>query len=138
MREKLFTLIGILSVAMVTLFTTPSCIAQDKTNRVFEMRTYICHEDKLEDLHARFRNNTNRLFVKHGMQLVGYWVPQEKKDTLVYILAYPSREAREKSWESFKIDPEWKKIFAESRRDGPIVMKVINQVMDPTDYSLIK
>lgn len=138
MREKLFTLIGILSVAMVTLFTTPSCIAQDKTNRVFEMRTYICHEDKLDDLHARFRNNTNRLFVKHGMQLVGYWVPQEKKDTLVYILAYPSREAREKSWESFKIDPEWKKIFAESRRDGPIVMKVINQVMDPTDYSLIK
>lgn len=138
MREKLFTLIGILSVAMVTLFTTPSCIAQDKTNRVFEMRTYICHEDKLEDLHARFRNNTNRLFVKHGMQLVGYWVPQEKKDTLVYILAYPSREAREKSWEAFKIDPEWKKIFAESRRDGPIVMKVINQVMDPTDYSLIK
>ena len=138
MREKLFTLIGILSVAMVTLFTTPSCIAQDKTNRVFEMRTYICHEDKLDDLHARFRNNTNRLFVKHGMQLVGYWVPQEKKDTLVYILAYPSREAREKSWESFKIDPEWKKIFAESRRDGPIVMKVINQFMDPTDYSPIK
>ena len=91
-----------------------------------------------DDLHARFRNHTNKLFVKHGMDLIGYWVPQDKKDTLVYILAYPSREAREKSWKGFLDDPDWKAAFKKSREDGPIVMKIINQFMDPADYSLIK
>ena len=73
--------------------------------RVFELRTYTAHEGKLEDLHKRFREHTNRLFQKHGMTLVGYWTPvdePESKNTLVYILAYPSREAREASWKAFR------------------------------------
>ena len=40
--------------------------------RVFEMRTYYCHPGRLEALNKRFREHTNRLFVKHGMELVGY------------------------------------------------------------------
>src|SRR5687768_17479202 len=91
-------------------------IARD--SRFFEMRTYYAAPGKLEALHARFRNHTNGLFKKHGITLVGYWVPTDKDkgadNTLVYILAYPSREAREKSWQAFVDDPDWKAAKAAS------------------------
>ncbi len=61
---------------------------------VFEQRVYTTADGKLPDLHARFRNHTNYLFVKHGMQLIGFWTPVEKPNTLIYILAYPNMDAR--------------------------------------------
>ena len=115
--------------------------------RFFEMRTYIAHVGKLADLHKRFREHTNRLFQKHGMTLVGYWTPvadakgqttPEAANTLVYILAYPSREAREKSWKDFMADPDWQAAYKESHKNGPLVDKVISQFLKPTDYSPIK
>ncbi len=107
-------------------------------NRLFEMRTYHTHPGRLDALNARFRDHTNKLFVKHGMELVGYWTPQDKPDTLVYILAYPSREAREASWKAFQADPEWKEAREASEKDGKIVDKVESVFLDPTDYSPIK
>ncbi|HZN64483.1 MAG TPA: NIPSNAP family protein [Tepidisphaeraceae bacterium] len=115
--------------------------------RYFEMRTYHAAEGKLEDLHNRFRNHTNRLFKKHGIEMVGYWTVTEapgaasgsaSKDTLVFILAYPSREERDKRWNAFADDPEWKKAKDESEKKGVLVTKVEQVFMNPTDYSPIK
>jgi hypothetical protein len=109
--------------------------------RIFEMRTYVSPPGKLDALHARFRNHTNKLFEKHGMTLIGYWTPadgEEAKSTLVYILAYPDRESQEKSWKAFREDPEWKKVRAETEANGPIVAKVESKLLKPTDYSPIK
>jgi hypothetical protein len=106
--------------------------------RVFEMRTYYCHPGRLEALNKRFREHTNRLFVKHGMTLIGYWMPIDKPDILVYVLAYPSREAAGKSWAAFRTDPDWNTARAASETDGPIVQRVDSVYMSPTDYSLIK
>jgi hypothetical protein len=93
-------------------------------------------------MHKRFREHTCDLFKKHGMELVGFWTPttaeKGKDDTLVYILAYPSMEAREKSWKAFQDDPEWKQVFADSHKNGPIVKKVDQLFLNPTDYSPIK
>ena len=103
----------------------------------FEQRIYTTAPGKLPHLHRRFRDHTNHLFVKHGMRLVGYWTPVDKPDTLVYILAYPSREAREASWTAFVADPEWKRAYAESHKKagGKIVVHVDSTFMVPTDYS---
>ena len=112
-----------------------------KAERFFEMRTYYAAEGKLDALHARFRNHTNKLFVKHGMTLVGYWTPTdgpESKNTLVYILAYPSREARDASWKAFAADPDWKAAKDASEKDGKLVDKVESKFLAPTDYSPIK
>jgi hypothetical protein len=106
--------------------------------RVFEMRTYYCHPGRLEALNKRFRDHTNRLFVKHGMQLVGYWMPIDKPDVLVYVLAYPSRAAATKAWADFRGDAEWNTARAASETDGPIVQKVESVYMSPTDYSPVK
>ncbi len=109
--------------------------------RCFEMRTYTAAPGKLEALHARFRDHTNALFTKHGMTMVGYWTPTDGEaanDTLVYILAYPSRAARETAWAEFQKDPEWQKAKADSEVNGALVVKVVSVFLKPTDYSPIK
>lgn len=116
--------------------------AEDKPAlRCYEMRTYIAHDGRLDALNARFRDHTCKLFEKHGMTLVGFWTPtdgDEAKNTLVYILAFPSREARDASFKSFGADPEWQAARAASEADGKIVKKVISQFLTPTDYSALK
>jgi hypothetical protein len=109
--------------------------------RLYEMRTYITNEGKLDALHARFRDHTNKLFEKHGMTMVGYWTPvegDEAGNTLVYILSYPSREARDASWKAFLVDPEWLKAYRASIEDGRLVKQVISKYLTPTDYSPLK
>ena len=134
------TLLAVAFAILASTFLSASQAAE-KDDRFFEMRTYITHEGKLDDLHKRFRDHTNRIFQKHGMQLVGYWTPtdgDEAENTLVYILAYESRDARDKAWAAFKADPDWQAAFKASREDGPIVKKVISKFLTPTDYSPIK
>jgi hypothetical protein len=141
-QTSFFFLVTLLGVGLVaSLLTDAAARDKKKADRVFEMRTYTTHPGRLDALHARFRDHTNKIFVKHGMELVGYWTPTDEETsstTLVYILAYPSMEARQASWKAFVNDPDWIKAFAESKADGPIVMKVENRFMAPTDYSPIK
>lgn len=110
--------------------------------RVFELRTYTTNEGKLPDLHKRFREHTCEFFKKHGMDLIGFWTPIDEKDgkanKLVYLLAFPSREAAKKSWDAFIADPEWQKVFKESHKNGVIVSKVESVYLEPTDYSAIR
>ena len=109
--------------------------------KVYEMRTYTTMEGKLDALNARFRDHTVRLFEKHGMKNVGYWVPSEGPtagNTLVYILEHASRDAARKSWAAFGADPEWRKARTESELGGRIVAKVESVFLTATDYSAIK
>jgi hypothetical protein len=110
--------------------------------RVFEMRTYYAAPGKMKALHARFRDHTCKLFKKHGMTVVGFWSPVDAEaadEKLVYILAYPSKEAAEKSWKAFRADPEWKKVVKESEEDGKLLAKPpVSEYLNPTDYSPIQ
>ena len=106
--------------------------------RVYELRTYSVPEDRLEALHARFRNHTLRMFQKHGMNSVVYFRPQDPekaKTTLVYLISHPSRQAADQNWAAFRKDPEWQKIAADS---GVGTVKVVSEFLDPTDYSPMK
>jgi hypothetical protein len=107
-------------------------------SRVFEMRTYYAHPGKIEDLHKRFRDHTTKLFEKHGMENVGYWVAWDKTDVLVYILAHKSRAAADASWKAFRDDPVWQAARKASEANGPIVQKVDVAWLSATDYSKIR
>jgi len=102
---------------------------------VYELRTYTAHPGKLDDLNKRFRDHTTRLFERHGMVNIGYWIPRDRDDSLVYIIAFPSLEAWESSWAAFRSDPEWLAARAASEEGGPIVLSVESVLMNPTDYS---
>jgi hypothetical protein len=110
-------------------------------NRVFELRTYTCSEGKLETLKTRFRDHTIEIFKRHGMESIGYWVPQDperSKNTLIYIIAHSSREQATKNWAAFSADPEWQKVSAASNANGKVVLKTESVFMDPTDFSQLK
>lgn len=110
--------------------------AAEPDTRCFEMRTYHASPGKLDDLNARFRDHTMEIFKRHGMENIGYWVPVENTNNLLtYILAYPSREAREKSWKEFNADPEWQSVRKASEANGSLVTKVDSVFMSATDFS---
>ena len=110
--------------------------AQAAEAKLYEMRIYYAPEGKLNDLHARFRDHTMRIFAKHGIENIGYWVPVDNKENkLVYLLAYPSHEARETSWKEFFADADWKAAAKASEANGKIVAKVETMFLNPTDYS---
>jgi hypothetical protein len=134
-----------LVVALMTASSLRTEPAQGSAaaGRVFEMRTYIASPGRLEALNARFRNHTLALFKKHGMEVVGFWEPVDKKDgagdKLVYILAHPSRAAAEAAWKAFREDPVWLKVKAESEADGvPLPAKIESVFLTATDYSSIR
>lgn len=119
----------------------PTPVLAQGTGRVFEIRTYTAPEGKLDDLHARFRNHTLRIFAKHGMTNVAYFAPTDaplSQTTLVYVLSHASREAATKSWDAFRADPEWQKVAADSQVDGRIVSNVQSVFALATDYSPMK
>jgi hypothetical protein len=130
----------VLAAAMAASIAIPTAPAQ-QPGRVFELRTYTCYEGKLPDLLARFRNHTIGIFEKHGMTSIAYWVPQDSpasQNTLIYILAHPSRDAAKKNWAEFGKDPEWQKVQKDSEANGKIVSKVESVFMAPTDFSPLK
>ncbi len=109
-------------------------IAQQTDTRYFEMRIYYCYPGRLDALVQRFQGNTTRIFEKHGMENIGYWLPTKNdKNALYYILAYPSKEARDKSWNAFSADPEWKEVAAKSEVSGKIVESVTSVFMNASD-----
>jgi hypothetical protein len=126
-------------------------LAESQT--VYELRIYYPNEGKLDDLLARFRDHTTGLFEKHGFTNVGYWVtrPGEKpsfadkmlavnkgKESLLYIVSFQDMEARNKSWEAFVNDPEWIKVYEESRVNGALVSDIHQVFLNPTDFSGLK
>ncbi|MBV9308120.1 MAG: NIPSNAP family protein [Acidobacteriaceae bacterium] len=118
-----------------------SSVQAQTHDRVFELRTYHTYEGKLDALLTRFRDHTVDIFNRHDMTSIGYWLPTDeplKGKTLVYLLAFPSREAATKSWADFRNDPEWKKVSAASEANGKIVEKVDSIFLEPTDFSKIK
>ena len=138
----------LLFFSLITSIVTSGCMvgttasvseeASSETEQVFELRTYTAAEGKFSDLLARFRDHTLRIFEKHGMTNVGYWTPQDEPlsaNTLIYVLAHPSREEAEQSWRDFSRDPEWQSVAEESQRDGRLIAGLERVFLDPTDFS---
>lgn len=125
---------NLLIVSLLLFAAVSQSVAGD--SRLFELRTYYANDGKLDALHARFRDHTVKLFEKHGMENFGYWVPQKNEgNTLTYVLAYPSRKARDKAWKGFLNDVDWKAAYKASTADGKLVKKIDRVFMKATDYS---
>jgi hypothetical protein len=112
-------------------------IASD--SRCFELRTYTVKGEgpgSIDLLHSRFREHTNRLFIKHGMTIVGFWQPNNPgmENKLIYLLAYKDRAARDAAWKAFQSDPEWVKVRTEMQVGSAVEAIYMNS----TDYGQMK
>jgi len=130
--NTLLTLSAVALIAGATLVVA----AETKDTRIYELRIYHAAPGKLDDLNKRFRDHTVKLFEKHGMENIGYWTPIDNTNNLlIYVLAFPSRTARDKSFKDFGADPEWKDAAKASEANGRLVTRVESFFMQATDYS---
>lgn len=137
MNYTMITRLGILSLLLSMSFIALAQADEPaKDSRCYELRVYTAGPGKLDALNARFRDHTCKLFEKHGMTNVGYWTPLDNPDQkLYYILSYPDRDARKKSWAAFMTDPEWLAAYRASEKDGRLAVKVESTMLHATDYS---
>lgn len=137
---------GIASTFLAPTDYSPALnLASSATPRLFELRTYTANQGKLENIHARFRNHTTKIFSRLGMTNYLYWRPVDgqagMENKMVYLMAYPNVAARTQAWRDFIGDAEWKTVAAESEKDGPLLASpggVVSVQLVPTDYSPVK
>ncbi|QDU27497.1 hypothetical protein ETAA8_25850 [Anatilimnocola aggregata] len=133
----LFTSLALIGLASAT--TNLSVSAQEKAvPRVYELRTYTTHPGRLPALNKRFQEHTLKLFEKHGMKNEMYWIPTDtakSENTLIYVISHESEAAAKKSWDAFRVDPDWIKARDASEADGKIVLKVDAVFMTKAPYS---
>jgi hypothetical protein len=125
--------IAVLAVVFAVVAVLP---AAEPDGRIYELRTYTANPGKLDALNARFRDHTCKLFEKHGITNIGYWMPVENTDNkLIYIIAHADRPAAAKSWKEFIADPDWQKAMKASEVGGKLVSKIDSKLMSATEYS---
>ncbi|MBF8299052.1 MAG: hypothetical protein HW397_101 [Dehalococcoidia bacterium] len=106
---------------------------------IYELRNYEAMPGKLAKLNERFANVTVKLFDKYGLKVIGFWTEEiGTSNTLVYMLAFEDMGQREKAWAAFRADPVRAQAFAESEKEGPLVARVTNKILRPTNYSPMK
>ncbi len=108
---------------------------------IYEWRIYEVPPGKIDALNERFAKTTIKFFNKHGIKVIGFWTAIiGTSNILYYMLAYNDLDHREKAWNAFSTDPEWLKARKESevKAGGPLVERVINMILKPTDYSPLK
>jgi len=111
-------------------------IAQAEDTRLYELRIYTAPKGKLDALHARFKDHTIKLFEKHGITNLGYWVPAKNDENkLYYLVSHKDKAARAESFKNFLADEDWKKAHKESEKDGSLVEKIEEVFLTATDYS---
>jgi hypothetical protein len=107
---------------------------------IYEMRVYRCVPGRLPALLKRFENTTLKLWEKHGIRQAGFFTTLvgESNQELTYLLAWESLGEREKKWNAFATDPDWLSARAKSEEDGQIVGNIVNQMLAPTAFSVVK
>ena len=103
---------------------------------IYELRIYEVVPGKLPALNERFSKITMGYFKKYGLKIVGLWTDEVGiNNRLIYMLAFDDMAHREKAWAALRADPDRAKAFAETEKDGPLVICVTNTIMVPTAYS---
>ncbi len=105
--------------------------------RQYESRNLMEHTKKV----AMFDNGEIAIFRRVGVNPVffGSTVFGPRMPNLIYMISFPSMEARSEAWTKFGQDPEWKKIStAPGNTDRELVSSISNQILTPLSASQVK
>ncbi len=115
---------------------------EGKASRIFEMRTYQSPSfTALTRKVGMFNKGEAKIFERLGMQPVffGETFAGSKQPNLTYMLSYEDLAARDRLWQSFVSDPEWKKLSAiPELKDAEIVSNISNVILRPLPFSNIR
>jgi hypothetical protein len=107
---------------------------------IYELRIYRCVPGRQSALLSRFKNETLRIWEKHGIRQAGFWTTLIGKSSqeITYMLVWDSLAEREKRWSGFLADPEWTTVVAMTEKDGQLVESINSQLLTPTAFSAVK
>lgn len=117
--------------------------AKADSNRVFELLIYHAAPGKGPALESLFRN-ASKIMAKDGVNVVGYWVPNEDpawNDTFIYLVAHASRDEAKKNWQALHADTEFRPYIESAKQ---LIQKLdekykVDEVyMRPTDFSAMR
>jgi hypothetical protein len=109
------------------------------TGRVFELNIYHASPGKARALEARFRDASS-LLSKHGLKVVGYWVPYGDaawNDTFIYLVAHSNRAEADRNWNAFHDDPEFQK-YEKAEDAEHLIQQVDTVYMRASAYSKLR
>ena len=127
MKRTVLAIGAVVLMAVGTMgFAAGVAVGQERSPRVYELRTYTTLPGRLPALHKRFAEHTLALFAKHGIRNELYFTPTDSakaKTTLIYLVSHDSEEAATRSWKAFGADPAWIAVRDASEADGKILEK---------------
>ena len=103
-------------------------------------RCVLLYSSAAYDVSA-IKSRTRRPLALHGPQGEGVRLPdrfgrrRDERAPRSYIWGWESYEERTQKNAAWRADPERAKKWAETEKDGPLVNRVYNQLMEPTSYS---
>jgi predicted membrane-bound mannosyltransferase len=115
------------------------------SHHVFQLEIYHAVPAKVPALAERFRS-ASRLQARHGLEVVGYWVPVDAKvtqahpafaNTFVYLVSHASQQEAKTHCDAFHADPAFQE-YVQSEKAEQLIQGVDSTFMLPTDYSAMK
>jgi hypothetical protein len=115
-------------------------LAAEKKSRIFEMRIYESHNGMMAKKKVEMFNEGGEIavFRKCGLQPVffGETLVGPRMPNLTYMVVFPDWATREKSWETFRNHPDWKKLSADPKY-ADTVSNITDLILRPTAYSRV-
>jgi NIPSNAP protein len=113
-----------------------------KAPRIFELRTYESHNERAHRMKMRMFSELGEtaIFRRVGLTPVffGRTLAGPRLPGFTYMLVHENLAAREKSWDGFRTDPEWKKLASTpGYADAEIVSNITTVLLRPAGYSQV-
>lgn len=139
-NDALYTRLETIVLKAFPKMTEPAVpnLTANKTDRVYELRSYESATEKLNVNKVRMFNDGNEvaLFKRLGFNAVFYAevLAGSHQPNLMYMTTFNSRPDRDKHWDTFSNDPEWKTLVAKPEYQHN-VSKADIIFLHPTAYS---
>ncbi|WP_035347077.1 NIPSNAP family protein [Edaphobacter aggregans] len=129
------------SLAVIPVPVIPTDVTT-RPPRIFELRTYQSQSwPARQKKAAMFSSGEIGIFERLGMGpvFIGESVIGPRQPNITYMLSFDSLAEREKHWQTFGSDPEWKKLSAPPElKDAQIVANISNTILRPLPFSPLR
>ena len=110
--------------------------------RIFELRTYQSQSlTALQKKIGMFNSGEIATFQRLGMRpvFICETIIGPRQPSITYMLSFDNLDGREKLWQQFGADPEWKKLSAPAElKDAEIVANISNVILRPLPFSPVR
>jgi hypothetical protein len=137
-RQEVSLLIAFPNVPRVEV---PAATA-NRGARLFELRTYESHNERAHRAKVRMFAEMGEVAIFRRCGLTPMFFSRTivgpRTPNLIYMLVHDNMAAREKSWDAFRNDPEWKKLASTpGYTDAEIVSNITTVFLRPASYSQV-